>query len=394
LNRGDGSFQGKRNYRTGHGPFAVAIGDLNGDGKGDLAVANFGGNTVSVFVNKGDGSFQAKRDYAAGEYASSVAIGDVNGDGKPDLVVGNHGGTVSVLLNRGDGSFAARRAYRAGGETDSVAIGDVNGDGAPDLATDAGSVLLNRGDGSFAAGRDYGVAGFWVGIGDVNGDGKPDLVAAGLVDPRPGGGSYTAILIISVRLNRGDGTFLARRESRGGRYFPTSALYSRSSGALGDLNGDGKPDLAIACCDKPVVSVLTNSGDGRFLPKLEYRTGRPSRPPEDPSIVLPDEASAVSIGDLDGDGKLDLGVANYGSGTVSVLINAPGLCTVQEVRGMTLATARRMVVRGNCQVGKIRRVYSTAVKRGRVISQRPRFGRVLAGGGRVDLVVSRGRRPS
>jgi FG-GAP-like repeat/FG-GAP repeat len=95
LNRGDGSFQGKRNYRAGRVPFAVAIGDLNGDGKEDLAVANFGGNTVSVFVNKGDGSFQAKRDYAAGEYPSSVAIGDVSGDRNPDLVIANRGGTCS-----------------------------------------------------------------------------------------------------------------------------------------------------------------------------------------------------------------------------------------------------------------------------------------------------------
>jgi eukaryotic-like serine/threonine-protein kinase len=110
--------------------------------------------------------------------------------------------------------------------------------------------------------------------------------------------------------------------------------------------------------------------------------------------VLPDQASAVSIGDLDGDGKLDLGVANDGSGTVSVLTNAPGLCTVQDVLGMTLATARRTVARGNCRVGKVRRAYSKTVRRGRVISQKPNFASVLPAGGKVNLVVSRGRRHS
>ena len=66
LNRGDGSFRAKLDYRTGSGPPSVAIGDLNGDGKPDLAIANSGANTVSVLLNRGDGSFQAKLDYATG----------------------------------------------------------------------------------------------------------------------------------------------------------------------------------------------------------------------------------------------------------------------------------------------------------------------------------------
>ena len=77
-----------------------------------------------------------------------------------------------------------------------------------------------------------------------------------------------------------------------------------------------------------------------------------------------------------------------------MLLNTPGLCTVQNVRGRTLPIARRTLARANCRVGKIRRAYSKNVKKGRVISQKPRFGAVLPGGGKVDLVVSRGRRPS
>ena len=104
LNRGDGGFRAKLDYRTGSGPFRVAIGDLNGDRKPDLATANWAAvtwRTVSVLLNRGDGSFRAKRDYRTGG-ALSVAIGDLNGDGKPDLATANFvANTVSVLLQQG-----------------------------------------------------------------------------------------------------------------------------------------------------------------------------------------------------------------------------------------------------------------------------------------------------
>ena len=77
-----------------------------------------------------------------------------------------------------------------------------------------------------------------------------------------------------------------------------------------------------------------------------------------------------------------------------MLLNTPGLCTVQNVNGKTLPAAKRTIARANCRVGKIRRAYSKRITRGRVISQKPRPGTVLPGGGKVNLVVSRGRRPS
>ena len=113
------SFAPARSYATGRSPDSVAIGDLNGDGRPDLATANYDADGVSVLLNRGDGSFRAKRDYAAGLDPSSVAIGDLNGDGKPDLATANShpaANSVSVLLNRGDGSFQAKLDYPAGGE--------------------------------------------------------------------------------------------------------------------------------------------------------------------------------------------------------------------------------------------------------------------------------------
>src|SRR6058998_3356386 len=112
-------------FETGRGPQSVAIGDLNGDGKADLATANCHSNTVSVLVGNGDGSFRAHTDFETGSYPYSVAMGDLNGDGKPDLAVGNE-----VYLGNGDGTFGARISW---GSAAFVAIGDLNGDGKLDL---------------------------------------------------------------------------------------------------------------------------------------------------------------------------------------------------------------------------------------------------------------------
>jgi hypothetical protein len=145
--------------------------------------------------------------------------------------------------------------------------------------------------------------------------------------------------------------------------------------AIGDLNGDHKPELATANSDI-TVSVLANRGDGSFQAKRDYLTRS--------------DLFSVAIGDLNGDGKPDLATANYN--TVSVFLNATGRCVVPSVRGMTLLAARRTIARADCRTGRIRPAYSNTVKRGRVMSQKPRPGRVLPRRGRVNLVVSRGRK--
>ena len=144
------AFAPPSSYATGPGPVSVAIGDLNGDGKPDLATANRGAGSVSVLAGMGDGSFQAKLDYATGSVPYSIAIGDLNGDGRPELATANaQANTVSVLPGRGDGSFRAKLDYATGSLPYAIAIGDLNGDGKPDLATanggaDSVSVLTNK----------------------------------------------------------------------------------------------------------------------------------------------------------------------------------------------------------------------------------------------------------
>ena len=301
------SFAAATGYATGSHPGSVAIGDLNGDRKPDLVTSNYDEvhGTVSVLVNRGDGSFKANVDYATGRDPHTVAIGDLNGDGKPDLAITNYRAhTVSVFVNTGEGGFQAQLDYRTRSKPTVVAIGDLNGDGKADLVTASGvastvSVSLNKGDGSFQAEVDHRTGGgpVSIAIGDLNDDGNPDLATAN-----------DSAATVSVLLNKGNGRFRARRDYRAGR---RSAEPAPLSVAVGDLNGDGKPDLATANYgDANTVSVLANKGDGSFRARREYRTGR--------------WPTSVAVGDLNGDGKLDLATANQVSGTVSVLANRGG----------------------------------------------------------------------
>ncbi len=135
LGNGNGTFQAAVSYGAGTVLLSVAVGDFNGDGKADLAVANCSSDNVSVLLGNGDGTFQAAVNYAAGTGPMSVAVGDFNGDGKADLAVANYGSNnVSVLLGNGNGTFQAAVNYAAGSWPRSVAVGDFNGDGKADLA--------------------------------------------------------------------------------------------------------------------------------------------------------------------------------------------------------------------------------------------------------------------
>src|SRR5207249_3114619 len=135
---GGGYFVDKTDFGIGGAPISVAIGDLNADGKPDLAAANadYGSSGVSVLLGNGDGSFGAKADVGTAGTPIPVAIGDLDGDGELDLAPADSGflaNTVAVLLGNGDGSFGVKAEYGTGNHPYSVAIGDLNGDGKPDL---------------------------------------------------------------------------------------------------------------------------------------------------------------------------------------------------------------------------------------------------------------------
>ena len=309
----------------GLSPDSVAVADVNGDGKPDLLVANrgLGGSTpgnVTVLLGKGDGTFHAGVSYGSGgSFAYSLAVGDVNGDGKLDLVVANAGSTtVGVLLGNGDGTFATAVTYDSGGYfPESVAIADVNRDGVADIVVlDCGNrfagcgggqngtaaVLFGNGDGTFrtSASYDAGPGAIWLAIADVNRDGKPDIVVAdcgaNIFCPANASGS------VSILLGNGDGTFNAAVSYNSGGI-------SAMSIAIADVNGDGKLDLLVANSGSSTVGVLLGNGDGTFQPALVYNSGGSAY-----------SANQIVIADVNGDGKLDLLVANYGDDTIGALL--------------------------------------------------------------------------
>ena len=198
LGNGDGTFQPVATYRSGGiGAVSVVVADVNGDGKPDLLVANACGTSstcqagsVGALLGNGDGTFQAAVTYPSGmNEAFAVAVADVNGDGKQDLLVGGGGenDNVGVLLGNGDGTFQPVVSYSSGGNTAlSVAVADVNGDGKPDLVMaiafyNTVAILLGNGNGTFQAATTYGSGGILprsVAVADLNGDGKPDVAVS------------------------------------------------------------------------------------------------------------------------------------------------------------------------------------------------------------------------
>jgi hypothetical protein len=363
------SFQTHADYAVGASPNSVVLGDFNGDGILDLAVANTGSNTVSVLLGNGAGGFGAATNFAVGTSPSAVTAGDFNNDGKLDLAVGNLA-TFSELLGDGTGGFGAAISFAAGsgglptiipsikamdvnhdGNLDilyadaaggnvywsygdgtgnfpsnqarlmfrpvSVALGDLNGDGYLDYvgADSGGAVWVRYGlQQSFGDVDQYPVGGgiSSVAIGDLNGDGIPDIAVA-----------YSGTGTVAVLFGTGTAgnTPLSVAFGTGNTAFGTPVTFAAGPGALtsiaiGDINGDGKLDLA-ATTSAGDVSVLLGNGAGNFGAPTTFATGA--------------SPNSIVIEDLNADGALDIVVANANSASASVLLNsATSSSTIQH----------------------------------------------------------------
>jgi len=314
-----GTFQAGVHYATtGPNPSSIAVADLTHAGAMDLVIANFGDGTASVFMHDSanPGKFLAATRVAVGGAPNEVVIGDLNGDGKPDLALAdlsNNGNAVIVLQDPANpGHFLAPTNLSVGNPTAGIAIGDLNGDGKPDIVAASSDVNGNNGrisiffqdpahPGAFLARVDFpaGAQPQSVKIADVNGDGLPDLIVANLGPGTDGTGSSGVSVLLQDPAH--PGTFLA------------PVTYATQAGAVsvavGDLNGDHKPDIVVANLGpSPTgsISVLLQNPTqpGIFQTAVSYAGfGQPL---------------SVAIGDLNGDGLPDIAVAD-GDGAAALL---------------------------------------------------------------------------
>ena len=307
------------NDPTGTGPVAAVMGDLNGDGRTDLVVANRTSGTISVMLGNGNGSLQNKVDYTVGVTPNGLVLGDFNGDGKLDVATANFGaGTVSILLGNGDGTFRPKTDFAVGATPVSLAAADFNGDGHLDLAVaaentlnDSVSILRGVGDGTFSPAvnlfTDSAVRNVLplqspstIAIGDFNGDGKADIVMVNNKDIPAFGRVPLQNLVgtASVLLGNGDATFQAPRNF--------SLGVSPDPVVTGDFNGDGRLDFAVANRLSGSVSIYSGTGDGNFPTRTDYLAG-------------PDPMALVAA-DFNGDGHTDLAVTDPFTGFSSDMV--------------------------------------------------------------------------
>lgn len=267
-------------------PPIIAIGDFNGDGIPDIVSAPHGG--IAISLGNGDGTFAAplvipKVDSADG--INAFGVGDFNGDGITDLLVDDEDtGQLTVLLGKGDGTFTVGQTLPF--DTQSIAIADFNGDGKLDAALSGvqTTILLGNGDGTFtAAPSQPPITSLQLVAADFNGDGKIDLALASNENNAP-----FAPTPITILLGNGDGTFTAA---------PSQPQFVALQLVAADFNGDGKIDLAAINGTGNAVAILLGNGDGTLT--------APSTLPTDPNFGL----FRFALGDFNGDGKPDVAIA-------------------------------------------------------------------------------------
>ncbi|MDB4953681.1 MAG: Tryptophan synthase alpha chain [Myxococcales bacterium] len=309
------SFADAVRYASGFKPYAIMSGDLDADGDLDLAVANEIDSTVSVFRNTGQSSGMFVRmtgptmyGFPTAEYPTGGAIADFNRDGIADVITADyHGNSVSILLGTGTGatySLTARSSYPTvtGAETSNLATGDLNGDAILDvIATNpqrsSVSVFIGRADGTLSPAINVACG--------TAGNCEPYSVAIGDFD---GNGTNDAAIAdnrsgtIYIKLGNGDGTF------HPGPSQPMVDGTSPYNLVTRDMDLDGNLDLVVANRDSDNVSVLLGHGNGNFGQALVSSTGPNTGP------------YSVAVTDFNLDGVPDIVTANFMSGTATVLL--------------------------------------------------------------------------
>jgi hypothetical protein len=342
LGRGDGTFQVPVVVATVRAPTEIAVGDMNGDGRPDLVVAGSGsgGYVLAVLLGDGKGGFADAKVQPTIRWPSHIGLGDFDGDGRLDVAVAtsmDRSDTLAIAAGNGDGTLGPSLGYAVGPGSTALAVGDFDGDGRVDLAAASPppsepqgtlgtvTVILHQRDGSLAAARSFPVGSGSTSVAlapaDLNGDGRLDLVSVNLssatvsvllggdvdllqeVGTVQAGKSPAAVAVgdldrdgiadlvvadsigaILVRFGNGDGTF------RDGGNLPVGG--EPLAVALGDVDRDGRLDIVAGSVSSPEVPLFIGAGIGSFAPA--------------PGLPVGTSSTAVVLGDVNGDGWLDV----------------------------------------------------------------------------------------
>jgi hypothetical protein len=298
LQTSDASFGPEISFLAGDSPRGIGLGDFNGDGRTDGIIANYIDDNLSLFLQNTPGILVFQDSLATYDRPGTAAMGDIRGDGLPDIVISNEDGPfsdsfVSVFLQEPKGEFATQFLLPVHKSPMAVALADADGDGVNDIAavhkTSGGAILYySMGSGSLEffespiirEGRFNAVQ-----FGDFNGDGLFDVAA-----------TDDASHMLSIYLS--GTTPELRRYSQG--------IDSPRAIAVADIQGDGRDDLLVANKGGDTVSLFIQGTDGN----LHDAT---------PLLLSPqDEPYALGTGDLNDDGRLDVAVSNEGSDEIAL----------------------------------------------------------------------------
>ena len=324
LNNGTGVFTPNRNTVIGNTPSCATLADVDGDGDLDLLGGDADNPTIAIALNDGTGIFGfmglPAQNLIVGNQPMSVTTGDIDADGDLDMVCANYGSnSVSIGFNNGNGLFGGTVNLGVGTQPTTVQLADIDSDGDLDILTtsrntNAVVVRLNNGAGSFSTGPTIGVgaAPSDLALADIDRDGDLDLLVT-----NASGAS------VSVRLNNGFGAFAGTT---------TLALPAGSTPTglgAGDVDADGDLDLVVAQGTGGQVITYLNNGFGTFT--RQYAALELASTSFGPAVTL-----GVTLGDVDGDGDLDVVTAE--DRTKRVVMGRDGIApppVVPTVTGFT-----------------------------------------------------------
>lgn len=307
LGQGNGSLGTPSNYSLNPAssrPGSLAVADINKDNYPDLITANYNSNNASALLNNKNGTFATAVNTASGEQPNQVVAADVTGDGYADAVVANiGGGSNDFRLLRGNSAGSLNAPVGSiyiEAVPSAIGIMDVDKDGKLDLLlgnsnTGKCNILTGDGTGTFVKKTDVVVGNqpFAFATSDMDGDGNVDLVSSLYLGSR-----------VAVLLGTGTGSFgVAKPTDVGTSSLPTGL-------ALADFDADQRPDVVVALYGLNQLGVLRNTGSGGVLAS-----------PTNLDIGVGTAPRSVAVGDLNGDGKPDLISANSGDNSISIFLN-------------------------------------------------------------------------